>query len=488
MAYTISSLDISRLVDNQCSMTVNGSSVLEGTIINAGDSVVVNSNGAGVFKSQAPIVNGPSVAFVTLDVYSGVNYDGFEYFTLDRVFWKSASITFSGADNIVALFIRTYTVRTSDGVPLDGVVFDLFAETMGKLTDNGVVASVGGTTLPPYGVVKAGEEFKLTAETGRAFTTSPEDPTTSAYLTLEKEFSGGSSYVYFSLQNNDKEAVLIPAMPESEYFYSSLGCITVQATIDIVGSNNVYLIDSDILKQVNKKRFKTVTGGVDVSEVTYDYGQFILSVLKIPFTVPPENIILPENITLANFDTGVSAPKINVDVLKINLGEITVPAIENNIYDYVDTVALLHLPRMSSIAIELEYVIGRTISIEYLVDCYVGDATVNIYSDLIDSPIITKSVNIGVNIPYANTNNNAVLDNGNIEVGGDNGVTTAFIELVKVDSILKDGLFTIPIIDEAILNTATGFIQVERIELKTEALRNEKAMLLNVLSDGVIIK
>lgn len=81
-----------------------------------------------------------------------------------------------------------------------------------------------------------------------------------------------------------------------------------------------------------------------------------------------------------------------------------------------------------------------------------------------------------------------MLDNGNIEIGGDNGVKTPFIELVKSDTLLSNGLFTIPVVDEAILNTATGFIQVENVELKTGALRNEKEMLLNILNNGVIIK
>lgn len=488
MPYTISALDISRLTDNQCSMTVNGVAVSEGTVINDGASLVVTSTGSGVFKSQVPIVNGPPVAFVTLEEYEGEKYNSYDYFTLNRTTWKSATKTFSDSGNVVALFIRAYTDRTSSGVPIDNVVFDLFLDTIDKLADNGVTGSVGGVNLVPYGVIKADQEFKLTAETGREFTTNPDEPTVSAYFDVEQDGYGHDSYVYFTLQNSNKEAVLTPVMPAPEYYFAKIGCTTIQATPTIVGTNNVYLITSDILKQVNKKRFKTVSSGGDVSEVTYDYGQFILSVLSIPFNVPAENIILPENITLANFDTGVSAPKINVDVLKIKLGDIIVPATNNNLYDYVNTVALLHLPRMDSVAIELEYVVGHTISIEYLLDCYTGDATVNIYSDRIDSPIITKSVNIGVNIPYANTHNTASLDNGNIEVGGDNGVTTAFIELVKVDSMLKDGLFTIPVIDEAVLNTATGFIQVENVELKTSALRNEKEMLINILNNGVIIK
>lgn len=486
MAYTISALDISRLADNQCTMLVNGWDVSEGDVISDGDNLVVTSNGNGVFNPYIPIINGPSICFVIETPHESGTYNTFDYFKPNAT-RKSATKTYSSPDSgdVVALFIRTYN---SSGAPLDNVVFDWFYSPVKEMKSNGVMATVNDVDIIPYGVVKSGDVIKLTAENGREFTTNPNEPTVSAYFTLDDGWGDSGGYKYFTLQNNNKEAVytVVSVAPN---IYSGLKTTTIQATPTIVGANNVYLITSEILKQVNKKRFKSVSNGGDSLETTtYDYGQFILSVLAIPFTVPAENVILPENITLANFDTGVPAPKINVDVLKINLGDIVVPAVNNNLYDYVNTVALLHLPRMDSVAIELEYVIGHTISIEYLLDCYNGDVTVNIYSDRIEAPIITKSVNIGVNVPYTNTNNAASLDNGNIEVGGDNGVTKAFIELVKVDSILKDGLFTIPVIDEAVLNTATGFIQVENVELKTRALRNEKEMLINILNNGVIIK
>lgn len=488
VGYKITALDISRLTDNNCALKVNNVAVSVGTIISDGDSLVATSNGAGKFRDSIPIMNGASISFIIEKTQGGETYNEYDRFTINKSTYKTATKTYASpvSGNVVAFFIRTYSTNTDSGVPVDNAVFDLLYSPVKELNSNGVTVTANDVVIPPYGVVKSGDVIKLTAETGREFTSNP---TVSAYFDVYEDGYSHSSYVYFTLQNSNREAVLKVVMPELGYYFKSITSTTTQATPTIVGTNNVYLITSEILKQVNKKRFKSVSkGGDSLETITYDYGQFILSVLAIPFAVPAENVILPENITLANFDTGVPAPKINVDVLKINLGDIVVPAVNNNLYDYVNTVALLHLPRMDSVAIELEYVIGHTISIEYLLDCYNGDVTVNIYSDRIEAPIITKSVNIGVNVPYTNTNNAAALDNGNIEVGGDNGVTKAFIELVKVDSVLKDGLFTIPVIDEAVLNTAKGFVQVEHVELKTRALRNEKEMIVNILNNGVIIK
>lgn len=487
--YTVSALDISRLTDNSCLMTVNGSAVSVGMVISDGDSIVVTSNGSGVFKTHDNVLNGPTVAFIVLEEYEGAPYNSYDYFTLNRTTYKSATKTYSNNSSYVGIFVRTYTTRTSSGKPIDGAVFDLWADSVLELTSNGVKISKSGAEMIPYQPIKSGELLTLTCESGREFTTSPNEPTVSAYLNVGADGGGNSGYQYFTLSSDNKSATLTPTIPDGSDYISSIVTTTIQVTPEVKGTNNVYLINSDILKQVNKKRFKTVSGsGSDVSEVTYDYGQFILSVIELPFKVDDSVIILPENIILANFDTGVQANKISTDVIKWDLGSIKVDGSKLNLLDYVNTVAIIHLPRMQSVAIELEYVIDKTINIEYLIDCYTGTATVNVYSSEIDSAIFTKQVDIGVNIPYSNTHNTAALDNGNIDVGGDNGVKTPFIEIVRNDSVLADGLFTIPIIDEQELNKATGFIQVEQIDLVSKAVKGEKDELISILNRGVIIK
>lgn len=440
-------------------ISVRGSDVTKTTQINSGDKIRILC-GVGKTWSTPP-------AFINGSVRS-------EFTVSDRWADKTFSDNPSG-DGWTSLNI---------GVIVSAPLYVFDQQDIDQLINSGVTLTMNGVAVEVGTAVRAGDVFLATAGANRYFYNLPDEHPSIYFSDMGQ--SGDDYTQYFTLSSDFKTATYTRVDLGTDVNYGGLTSLTEQKT-NVVGTNNVYLINEKILKQVNAKRFKTVSDG-GTSEITYDYGQFILSLLNIPFTVPAENIILPESIILSNFDTGVSAPKINVDILNISLGSITVPATNNNLYDYVNTVALLHLPRMDSVAIELEYVIGHTISIEYLLDCYTGDATVNIYSDRISSPIITKSVNIGVNIPYANTHNTASLDNGNIEVGGDNGVTTAFIELVKVDSILKDGLFTIPVIDEAVLNTATGFIQVENVELKTSALRNEKEMLINILNNGVIIK
>lgn len=462
--YSLTTTEINSLKSQGATrISVRGSDVSSTTKINVGDAIRILVGVGKTWSTPPAFINGSeTLPFTVSDRWADLTFRD----EPNGNGWNSLNIG-------VIFSAPLYVFEQSD---------------IDQLTNSGVTLTMNGQAVAVGTAVRAGDVFLATAGANRYFYNrsdkyGAEHP--SIYFNDVNEY-GEEYYQYFTLSSDFKTATYTRVDLGTDVNYGGIASLTEQKT-NVVGTNNVYLINEDILKKVNAKRFKTVSDG-GTSEITYDYGQFILSLLNIPFTVPAENIILPESIILSNFDTGVSAPKINVDILTISLGSITVPATNNNLYDYVNTVALLHLPRMDSVAIELEYVIGHTISIEYLLDCYTGDATVNIYSDRIDSPIITKSVNIGVNIPYANTHNTASLDNGNIEVGGDNGVTTAFIELVKVDSILKDGLFTIPVIDEAVLNTATGFIQVENVELKTSALRNEKEMLINILNNGVIIK
>ena len=79
-------------------------------------------------------------------------------------------------------------------------------------------------------------------------------------------------------------------------------------------------------------------------------------------------------------------------------------------------------------------------------------------------------------------------ENSNIELGGDNGVTKPFIEIVKTELILPDGFYTIPVTDEDKLINHKGYIEVDQIDLKSFANHRERSLVINALKDGVIIK
>ncbi len=354
------------------------------------------------------------------------------------------------------------------------------------------VLTVGNTPAVLGTPVAIGDVITATADAGYEFAmiTNPDIPSAqiaSVYFVETSRY--GNKNTSFTLSADKKTCTFTMVENTGEFVYNQIKLSSVQLTPDVTGTNNIYKIDKDILAAVNRKRFKIVSdGGVTPNETVYDYGQFILSVLSLPFAIPEQYVLNDENIILANLDTGVKASALSSDLIKIDMGSITVNPVNNNLLDYINTVAIMRLPRVDSIAIDLEYVIGKTLNIEYLLDCYTGRATVNIVSSETGETVVSKQVDIGVSVPYINIHNDAQLSNDNVEVSGDNGIYTPFIELVKIDTLLSDGMFTIPIIDENELTNQTGFIRVEEINLNSSATRNEKNELISILRNGVIIK
>ena len=262
---------------------------------------------------------------------------------------------------------------------------------------------------------------------------------------------------------------------------------TEQSTPDLKAPfNNVYKVDADIMKVVNKERWQYVKVGTDTVEYR-DYGTSIVSLLSLPFDIDPSVILAPESIQLAEKGLSVEAPKISVDSLRVDLGSIVVDKIHNNSLDYVGVVALLHLPRIDPINIDLEYVIGYELRITYDIDLYSGKATVNIYSSAIDDVILTRKVDMSFNIPTQGRFNDSP-ENTNVNLTGDNFVTKPFIEIVSTDMISADGLFSIPMIEEGQLIGHTGYVEVDNIKLDSTTKLRESELLITALKNGVIIQ
>ena len=348
--------------------------------------------------------------------------------------------------------------------------FTFTAAHVADLTNSHVTMTINGSPVVAGSTIVEGDSLVATAISGYEFY---KDPLASIYLQRI-----GNRYP-FTLSSDNKTATYTVGAINYDVFDVD----TKLPTPETKAGNNVYIVDNDKLSEITKNRF-VLTG----TDVLLDYGQYILSVLELPFTIDPALIAGTENVMLGDKNTGVTANKVSVDILPVNMGDITIPETYNNLLDYDNTTAILHLPFAPSINIDPEYVIGQTLSVEYLIDCYTGKATINIKSTKIGGAVIDqKIVSLGINIPYAQFTGGDVT-NSNIEVGGDNRIKIPFIEIVRSDAPLKDGLFSAVIVDEKILNTQTGFITVDNIDLVSKAIKSEKDELISILNGGVIIK
>lgn len=305
-----------------------------------------------------------------------------------------------------------------------------------------------------------------------------------AYFEFQNPNTGGMNRVDLTINTPPTSAFFIWANRYPSSFYGA-NVTTTPFTPEVTGSNRVYVLADDDLADLNDQRFYMPPNNDQV----IDYGQYILGLVQLPFELPAEYIEAPDNVQLGDLETTVNVPVVNVDKLPVSLGEISVPAPEGNLLDFSGVVCNLHLPRTNAVVLAADYVIGQTIGVEYLIDLYSGEATINVTSSKVGGKVFfTKTTTLGIDIPYIHTTDTANISNSNIDVGGDNRITTPFIEVLKNEAVLVDGFFTIPIVDESLLGGKIGYIEVEKIDLKTDATLSERQNIVNLLKDGVIIK
>lgn len=242
---------------------------------------------------------------------------------------------------------------------------------------------------------------------------------------------------------------------------------------------NLYRVTNDILTNLSKVRFYTSSSGVG------DYGSFINNLIKIPFKLNDEMIADTGSIQLGNYDSKVEAELIQNYVLCVNIGHITVPEKYNNVYDYKDTNCIIHLPYSENMVLENEYVINHTLSIEYKIDLYSGNCTVNIISDFTNEIVSSKTFNIAKKIPFIQEQNNSIVSS--LENIIDNGVKTAFVEVVRNIPYNVNSVFGNETIDFGTLENYIGYIKVSDIMLNISATNDEKNEIENLLKNGVFI-
>lgn len=366
---------------------------------------------------------------------------------------------------------------------LPKALYTVKAEDITAILDNEIDMKVNGADITAGSVLRLGDVIVAKVSGNRKFYTDTSLHGTS--INFSVFFDAEMQWLQFALSDNDQTATftMVDDTSGSGGTYQAWNIRTKQETPAVVGTNNVYKIDTSILSSVNKERFVTIAG----SDTPFDYGQYILSVLQFPFEIPADQILPPENIQLANRQLNTTANKVATDKIKIDLGEIVVPDTYGNMLSFANTNAVIHLPLSPSIVLDLEYVIGQTLGVYYILDCYTGTATINITSTKLAAVVSSTQVNIGVRIPYM-ADSYSAPENTGVVAGGNNGVKIPYVELISHDAILPDGFFTVPVVDETLISDQTGYIKVDNIELKTGALGNERAQIISLLNSGVIIK
>lgn len=251
------------------------------------------------------------------------------------------------------------------------------------------------------------------------------------------------------------------------------------------GFTNVYLVDRTILKSIASEDLIR-TWGEPTSKIRVDLRDYIINVMEFPFSIPSDLIGNDLPIKLGEYELKTTAKEIKQDLLFLDLGTINVPFKYNNSFDFMDTTAKLYLPFIDEISLDVEYVINQEIRIQYIIDLFTGDTTVNIESSKTGKNIYSKNHKLGRNIPF-NAKNNIVVNRLSDMNGLYNEIFIPYIEVTrnKVNNLNE---FNNMVVVENVLLHEKGFITVNEIELKTNASSNEKNTIIQLLKDGVYIK
>ena len=490
LLYTLTQEDIDAIAINQIDYKINGVTAILGSQLRLGDVCVAKVTGNRKFYIEETYPNATSIHHFCYD-------DSWNTVYLNYVFSDNdQTATFTVVDNSGTIsgygfysFIVSTRIETPAVVGKNNsakLLYTLTQEDIDAIAINQIDYKINGVTAILGSQLRLGDVCVAKVTGNRKFYIEETYPNATSIHHFCYDDSWNTVYLNYVFSDNDQTAtftVVDNSGTISGYGFYSFIVSTRIETQAVVGKNNVYKINNDTLTLVNKERFTIIAG----SDTTYDYGQYILSVLQFPFDIPDNIIGGSSAIQLADKTLTANGEKLLDDVVKVDLGTITVPNTNNNMLDFAGTQAIIHLPHAPSIVLELNYVIGQTIGVYYLLDCYTGTATINITSTKLEGVISSTKVDIGVRVPYM-ANSYTAPENTGVVAGGDNGVKIPYIELISHDAILPNGFFTIPVVDETIINGLNGYIKVDNVELVTGALGIEKTQIISLLNSGVIIK
>ena len=251
----------------------------------------------------------------------------------------------------------------------------------------------------------------------------------------------------------------------------------------VSGFNHLYLVDKSILTKLSKERFT-----LSSNDELLDLGIYIVNILELPFSIGDDIKGLETQITLGNVLVETKAVELLDDELILNIGKITVPSKYNNSYDYLNTNVYLHLPFVKTIELDVDYVIDQTITIQYLIDLFTGDASIVIRSTKLDNEIVyNENVRIGKDIPFV-TNTGKIQGDLQKLTSLNNQLFTAFIEVIRNKPYDVNNRFNDETTIQTQLINESGFVTVNKIILNSNATLQEKNKIEDILRNGVYIK
>ena len=303
--------------------------------------------------------------------------------------------------------------------------------------------------------------------------------------------------------NNDKARIMVEFLPSDIHISMSAEMLKDPVPTDVLGFNNIYLVDKDKLARISRdiylERANYVINYGDNEGLDYRFDPFIvnephryiINTLQLPINIG-DHLVGPEQSIILGYTQLLStAPMLTVDKITVDLGTISVPNKYNNTLDYNNTDILIHLPYANPVTVDPNYAIGETISIEYIVDVYTGETTVNLRSTLTENNVFySTETRIGNIVPFI-TVKDAITIGSPQESKSliDNNTPVPYIEVIRNRPYQTDSQFNTDVRTTVeSLTDITGNIYVHDITLELDTTQSETSLIKSILASGITIK
>ena len=268
----------------------------------------------------------------------------------------------------------------------------------------------------------------------------------------------------------NKPKIIAVANPEKE---------NVSTGLDSIHIYHMRNAELDNLSNKLISYFETTANG-DTEIQDYDYTRFINQVYRLPFSIPSSIEVDTTKVSAGLFNLNMNTKTIKVDHYDIDIGTIKIDSKDATSYNAIK--ATLYLPFISSVQLDINDIVGHTISITYRINLLNGMNTLIVENE--NGLIYNQNVNIATNLQLFG----AYYDKnvGSLNSVLNNNLRQAYIVIERKTPITN--LLTYPTNEHGLVSDYKGLTKFANTQLHLDATFQEKQEILAQLEQGVNIK
>ena len=271
-------------------------------------------------------------------------------------------------------------------------------------------------------------------------------------------------------RQKQKPEIIAVANPEKE---------DVSTGLDSIHIYHMRNAELDNLSNKLISYFQTTASG-DTEIQDYDYTRFINQVYRLPFSIPSNIEVDTTKVSAGLFNLNMNTKTIKVDHYDIDIGTIKIDSKDATSYNAIK--ATLYLPFISSVQLDINDIVGHTISITYRINLLNGMNTLIVENE--NGLIYNQNVNVATNLQLFG----AYYDKnvGSLNSVLNNNLRQAYIVIERKKPITN--LLTYPTNEHGLVSDYKGLTKFANTQLHLDATYQEKQEILAQLEQGVIIK